>query len=122
MWIVFVGLAMGVLIGLSFPNVLPASFASYLSIALLAALDSAFGGIRASLEGKFVPVTFVSGLVSNSVLAALLTYVGNKMGVPLFDAALFAFGFRIFQNLGAIRHDLIARWSKSRGKLRQEST
>ena len=122
MWIVVVGLAMGVLIGLSFPNVLPASFASYLSIALLAALDSAFGGMRASLEGRFVPVTFVTGLVSNSVLAALLTYVGDKMGVPLFDASLFAFGFRIFQNLGAIRHDLVDRWMKSRAKLRQEST
>ena len=112
---------MGVLIGLSFPNVLPASFASYLSIALLAALDSAFGGIRASLEKTFVPVTFVTGLVSNAVLAALLTYLGNKMGVPLFDAALFAFGFRIFQNLGAIRHLLIDRWNKSRVKLQHPS-
>ena len=121
MWIVLVGLAMGVLIGLSFHNVLPASFASDLSIALLAALDSAFGGIRAGLEGRFVPITFVTGLVSNSVLAALLTYVGNKMGVPLFDAALFAFGFRIFQNLGAIRHHLVDRWIRSRVKLHQES-
>ncbi len=121
MWIVLVGLAMGVLIGLSFPDVLPASFANYLSISLLAALDSAFGGIRASLEGRFVPMTFVTGLVSNAVLAAGLTYLGNKMGVPLFDAALFAFGFRIFQNLGAIRHDLIGRWQKSRVKLRHES-
>lgn len=112
---------MGILIGLSFPNVLPVSFANYLSIALLAAMDSAFGGIRASLEGKFVPLTFVSGLVSNAVLAALLTYLGNKMGVPLFDAALFAFGFRIFQNLGAIRHVLIDRWHKSRVKLHHES-
>ncbi len=113
-----VGLALGVLIGLAVPNVLPASFASYLSIALLAALDSAFGGIRAGLEGSFVPLTFVTGLVSNAVLAALLTYVGNKMGVPLFDAALFAFGFRIFQNLGAIRHHLLDRWTHSRVKLR----
>ncbi|NMP21618.1 small basic family protein [Sulfobacillus harzensis] len=121
MWIVVVGLAMGILIGLSFPNVLPVSFANYLSIALLAAMDSAFGGIRASLEGKFIPLTFVSGLVSNAVLAALLTYLGNKMGVPLFDAALFAFGFRIFQNLGAIRHALIDRWQKSRVKLHHES-
>lgn len=121
MWIVLVGLAMGIAIGLSFPNVLPASFASYLSIALLAAMDSAFGGIRAGLEKRFVPMTFVTGLVSNAVLAALLTYLGNKMGVPLFDAALFAFGFRIFQNLGAIRHLLIEAWSKSRVKLHEES-
>jgi len=118
-WIVVIGLALGVMLGLALPNVLPASFAHYLSIALLAALDSAFGGLRASLENKFVPMTFVTGLISNAVLAGLLTFLGDKMGVQLYYAALFAFGFRIFQNLGNIRHLLIDRWMKSRGKLRQ---
>lgn len=119
MWIVAVGLLAGVLIGLTFPIVVPLSFAHYLSIALLAALDSAFGGIRAGLAGKFVPVTFVSGLISNAVLAALLTYLGDKLGVQLYYAALFAFGYRIFQNLGGIRHLLLERWMKSRAKLHQ---
>lgn len=117
MWIVVVGLLAGILIGLSFPIVVPVSFAHYLSIALLAALDSSFGGIRAGLEGRFVPLTFVSGLISNAVLAAGLTYFGDKLGVSLYYAALFAFGFRIFQNLGGIRHLLIDRWIKSRSKL-----
>lgn len=118
MWIVLAGLILGILVGLSFPNVIPVSFAHYLSIALLAALDSSFGGIRASLEGRFVPVTFVTGLISNAVLAALLTYLGDKMGVQLYYAALFAFGYRIFQNLGSIRHLIIDRWVQSRAKLR----
>lgn len=121
MWIVVIGLLAGALIGLSVPNVLPISFAQYLSIALLAALDTAFGGIRASLQKKFVPMTFVTGLVSNAVLAALLTFLGNRMGVQLYYAALFAFGFRIFQNLGTIRHLLIDRWTESRTKLRPPS-
>lgn len=112
MWVVLVGLAVGVAGGLLFPIVLPAAFAHYLSIALLAALDSAFGGMRAGLEGTFIPLTFISGLVSNAVLAGLLTYFGTKLGVPLYYAALFAFGFRIFQNLGSIRHLLIARFTR----------
>ncbi|MDA8194805.1 MAG: small basic family protein [Thermaerobacter sp.] len=119
MWIVIIGLILGIVIGLSFPEVLPVSFAHYLSIALLAALDSTFGGIRASLERRFVQLTFVSGLISNAVLAALLTYLGDKMGVQLYYAALFAFGYRIFQNLGSIRHLIIDRWARSRAKLRQ---
>lgn len=121
MWIVVVGLVAGVILGLTFPIILPLSFAQYLSIALLAALDTAFGGARAGLEGRFVPVTFVSGLIANAILAALLTYLGNKLGVPLFYAALFAFGFRIFQNLGSIRHLLVDRWRKSRSKLHETS-
>ncbi|MCY0885444.1 MAG: small basic family protein, partial [Firmicutes bacterium] len=89
---------------MALPIVVPVSFAHYLSIALLAALDSVFGGIRAGLDHRFDGVVFVTGLVSNAVLAALLTYFGDKLGVQLYYAALFAFGFRIFQNLGAIRH------------------
>jgi small basic protein len=106
MWIVLVGLLLGLLVGLAFPVVLPLAFARYLSIALLAALDSVFGGLRGSLEGRFDPVTFASGLISNAILAAGLTYVGDKLGVPLYYAALFALGYRLFQNLGAIRHHI----------------
>lgn len=110
MWVVLLGLVVGVVVGLSFPIILPLAFAHYLSIALLAAIDSAFGGMRSGLEGKFVAVTFATGLISNAILAGLLTYFGAKLGVPLYYAALFAFGFRIFQNLGSIRHLLIARY------------
>lgn len=117
MWLIVLALIIGILLGLNFPLVVPASFAHYLSIALLAVLDTAFGGIRASLEHRFDPLTFVTGLISNAVLAALLTYFGDKLGVPLYDAALFAFGFRIFQNLGAIRHLLLGRFIKTREKL-----
>ncbi|MCL8206936.1 MAG: small basic family protein [Actinomycetia bacterium] len=109
MWVVLVGLALGLLIGLTFPVVLPLALARYLSIALLAALDSVFGGLRASLEGHFDPVTFATGLVSNAILAAGLTLLGDKLGVPLYYAALFALGYRMFQNLGRIRHLLQGR-------------
>lgn len=121
MWIVVVGLLAGIVIGLAFPIIVPLAFAQYLSIALLAALDTVFGGARAGLEGKFVPATFVTGLLTNAILAGLLTYIGNKLGVPLYYAALFAFGYRIFQNLGTIRHLLVDRWIKSRSKLHQSS-
>lgn len=114
MWIVVVGLLLGLLLGLAFPVILPLAFARYLSIALLAALDSVFGGLRANLEGKFDPYTFASGLISNAVLAAGLTYLGDKLGVPLYYAALFALGYRIFQNLGSIRHLIQTRWRSRR--------
>lgn len=118
-WIIIVGLVVGGLIGTTFPIAIPATFAHYISIALLAALDTALGGMRASLERRFSSITFVTGLFSNAVLAALLTYLGDKLGVQLYYAALFAFGFRIFQNLGAIRHLIIDRWIQTRAKLPQ---
>jgi len=114
MWIVVIGLALGLLLGLAFPVVLPLAAARYLSIALLAAFDSLFGGLRASLEGQFDAVTFATGLVSNAFLAAGLTYLGDKLGVQLYYAALFALGYRLFQNLGQIRHLLQDRIRRRR--------
>jgi small basic protein len=111
-WIVLLGLAVGMAVGLLVPVVLPLDFTRYLSIALLAALDSVFGAARASLEGRFDGTTFATGLVSNAILAAGLTFLGDKLGVPLYYAALFALGFRIFQNLGAIRHLIQDRWRR----------
>ena len=115
LWVVLIGLLLGVLVGLAFPVVLPGAFARYLSIALLAALDSVFGGVRGSLEHRFDAGVLITGLISNAILAAGLTFVGDQLGVPLYYAALFALGFRIFQNLGSIRHHLMDRW-RTRGE------
>jgi len=103
MLIVLIGLALGLILGFKSPLVVPVAYARYLSIALLATLDSVFGGVRASLEGKFDNTIFVTGFFSNAVLAALLTFIGDRLGVELYNAAVFAFGYRIFQNLGMSR-------------------
>lgn len=98
-----IGVLAGVFIGLRLPIVFPANYARYLSIAVLATLDSAFGGMRASLEDKFDNTVFVTGFFSNAFLAAALTFLGDRIGVELYNAAVFAFGYRMFQNLGRAR-------------------
>lgn len=98
-----VGLLIGLFVGLRTQWTLPPDFAQYLSIAVLAALDSVFGGIRAGMEYEFDLSIFVSGFFTNILLAAGLTYIGTLLGVDLYLAAVFAFGVRLFQNLAIIR-------------------
>ncbi len=93
----------GVLIGLLSPVTIPTTYARYTAVALLAGLDSIFGAFRAFVSGTFAPRVFLTGLVTNSALAAGLTFVGDKLGVDLSIAAIVAFGVRIFHNLAAIR-------------------
>lgn len=93
--------------GLILPVTIPLLYARYLSVAVLAALDSAFGGLRAAMEGEFDSLVFITGFFGNALLAAALTYIGDRMGVELYYAAIFALGYRIFQNLGAIRRYLL---------------
>ncbi len=107
MWVVLLGLIVGIALGFSLPLQLPLIYGRYLSIAVLAALDTAFGGLRAQLESKFDNAVFVSGFFANAALAAFFTYIGDRMGVELYYAALFALGVRVFQNLGIIRRHLL---------------
>jgi small basic protein len=84
------------------PSVSPEQ-SRYLAMAVVAALDSAFGGIRAHLEQTFSDRIFVIAFLSNAVLAAGLVWVGDRLGADLSTAVVVVFGVRIFQNLAAIR-------------------
>ena len=97
----------GVVIGLLSPVTIPTTYARFTAVALLAGLDSIFGALRAYLSGTFAPRVFLMGLVTNSALAAGLTFVGDKLGVDLSIAAIVAFGVRIFNNLASIRRHYI---------------
>ncbi|MCR4399013.1 MAG: small basic family protein [Firmicutes bacterium] len=109
MWVVLAGLVLGVILGYNIPVKVPMFYARYMSVAFLAALDSVFGGLRAGLEGNYDVTVFVTGFAANSLLAAVLTYIGDRLGVELYYAALFAFGYRVFLNLGVIRRLLLKR-------------
>ncbi|MCS7066727.1 MAG: small basic family protein [Fimbriimonadales bacterium] len=112
---------LGLLLGLLFAYLLldipiPSEWASYLSLAALAGLDTAFGGWRAALEGRFHPDVFVSGFIVNALLASLLAYLGDRMGVDLFLAAVVTLGGRMFLNLSIIRRYYLNQWSLRRSR------
>ncbi len=97
------GLLVGLLIGIVIPFEIPLAYSSYLSIAILAALNSIFGGIQGDLEGCYNQKLFITGFFGNTVLAALLTYIGDRVGVPIYYAAIFYFGTSLFSNFAKIR-------------------
>lgn len=110
MWFPFLGLFLGLLLGTIFTFAVPVIYAKYLSIAVLAALDSLLGAWRSLLEKKFDSPILISGFFSNMLLAAGLAYLGDLLGLDLYLAAVVAFGLRIFSNLGFIRRQLIFRY------------
>ncbi len=111
MWLlVLFCLLIGLVIGFQMPVLLPAVLAKYMSIAVLAALDSVFGGIRGYMEDGFDNTIFISGFIVNTLLAAGLAYLGDRLGVELYLAAVVVFGVRLFQNLGIIRRYLLKKY------------
>lgn len=117
MWIILIGFLAGIALGLFSPFMLPITYARYLSIAVLASLDTALGGARASLEGTYDNGIFMTGFFSNALLAAGLVYLGDRIGVDnLYLAGVAAMGIRMFNNLGFIRRALFTQWGLLRRK------
>ena len=110
MWLPLLGLILGLSLGLLTDIQIPTVYENYLSIAVLAALDTIFGGIRANLQQVYDDKVFLSGFFFNILLAAGLAFLGVHLGIDLYLAAIFAFGVRLFQNIAVIRRILITKW------------
>lgn len=122
MWLPLLGLILGIALGVLTDIEIPSVYENYLSIAVLAALDTMFGGIRAQLQQVYDDKVFITGFFFNIALAAGLAFLGVHIGVDLYLAAIFAFGVRLFQNIAVIRRILITRWEEYRMKKRENSS
>lgn len=98
----------GLVGGLILHPIAPGWLEPYLPIAVVAALDAVFGAVRARLEGVFDDKVFVVSFVSNVLVAALIVYLGDNLGVggQLSTAVVVVLGIRIFSNAAAIRRRL----------------
>lgn len=105
--IAVVGLLIGIILGFVLDVNISDKLSPYMSVAILACLDSVFGAIRANLSKNFQADIFISGFFGNAVLAALLAYLGDKLGIPIYIAAVIVFGGRIFDNFAIIRRLLL---------------
>ena len=99
---ILIGCILGALVGINLP-IISYTYSSYLAIAIIAALDSVFGGITGALKGEFDFRVFISGFFCNAILSILLTYLGNKLNVDIYLAAIVVFVGRMFTNLSIIR-------------------
>lgn len=105
--IAVIGLLIGIILGFALDVNISDKLSPYMSVAILACLDSVFGAIRGNLSKNFQPDIFISGFFGNALLAAGLAYLGDKLGIPIYIAAVIVFGGRIFDNFAIIRRLLL---------------
>lgn len=98
----------GIVLGVVFSPKVPDLVQPYLPIAVVAALDAVFGGLRAYLDEIFDPKVFVVSFVFNVLVAALIVWLGDQLGVgtQLSTAIVVVLGIRIFGNAAALRRRL----------------
>ncbi|MCI8352109.1 MAG: small basic family protein [Clostridia bacterium] len=115
---ILIGCIIGALAGMNAP-IIPYSMSGYLAISIIAALDSVFGGITSVLKGNFDLKIFVSGFFGNAILSILLTYLGEKLNVDIYLAAIIVFVGRMFTNLAIIRRYYLDKWT---GKKKEKTS
>lgn len=119
---ILIGCILGAIIGMNAPMI-SYTYSSYLAIAIIAALDTVFGGITSVIKKNFDLKIFVTGFFGNAILSILLTILGQKLNVDIYLAAIVVFVGRMFMNLGIIRRYYVDKWSnrlkrKTKNKIR----
>lgn len=112
-WLPVLGLLAGLALGAAFSLTVPAEYSRYTAMAILAAMDSVLGAVRAELAGEFDNRIFLSGFFANMILAGGLTFLGDRLGVELYIAAIVAFGVRLFNNLAIIRRQVLEKLGRA---------
>jgi len=116
---IIISCVFGVILGINLPTI-SYTYSGYLAIAIIAALDSVFGGISSSLKKNFDIRIFVTGFFGNAFLAMLLTYLGEKLNVDIYLAAVIVFVGRMFTNLAIIRRHYVDLWAEKFDKKGKE--
>ncbi len=115
-------LILGALIGSILTLNASLGIAKYLSIAILAAMDSVLGGARSLLEDTYDGLIMLSGFVTNALLAMALAFLGTQIGIDMFMAATICFALRIFSNLAFIRRDIIQSYRERVAQQKNHTT
>ena len=118
---ILIGCVLGAIVGINAP-IISYSYSSYLAIAIIAALDSVFGGVASVINKRFDMKIFISGFFGNAILAILLTVLGEKLNIDIYLAAIVVFVGRMFNNLGTIRRYYVEKWTEKMKKKSEENT
>ncbi|MEA5636086.1 MAG: small basic family protein, partial [Cutibacterium granulosum] len=91
------GLVVGVILGLVLHPDLSPALQPYLPIMIVAAMDALFGALRAYLAHTFSDRVFIISFISNVLIAGLIVWVGDLIGVgsQLSTAVVVVLGIRI---------------------------
>ena len=108
---IILGCVIGAIIGVNAP-IIPYTYSTFLAIAVVAALDSVFGGITSVIKKNFDLTIFITGFFCNSILSIALTYLGQRLNIDIYLAALVVFVGRMFTNLTIIRRYYVDLWKK----------
>ncbi len=91
--------------------IVPYSISKYVAVAILAFIDTVFGALVSNTQRKFSLSIFLTGFFGNALIAIALVYLGEKLDVDIYLAAVIVFSTRLFSNFSIMRRYAIDKIS-----------
>jgi len=108
------GLFLGIIAGLNLNIVYNPDYVVYISLAILAILNSIFNMIHENKTGELTLVRCIAFLLTDLLFALFLGFVGEKLGLPVYLAAVFAFGNNIYKKLRILVNIFLEKFDKNK--------
>ncbi len=83
--------------------IVPYAISKYVAVAILAFIDTVFGALVSNTQRKFSLSIFLTGFFGNALIAIALVYLGEKLDVDIYLAAVIVFSTRLFSNFSIMR-------------------
>ncbi len=99
--IVVVCAILGIVAGMNI--IVPYAISKYVAVAILAFIDTVFGAIVSNTQRKFSLTIFLTGFFGNALIAIALVFLGEKLDVDIYLAAVIVFSTRLFSNFSIMR-------------------
>ena len=103
---------LGIFSAIAFDLYIPPALSSYAAIVIIAALDAVFGAYKSLLSDRFDTAIFISGFIGNSLLAALMVFLGRKIDLDLYIPVIVVFTMRIFNDFAFVRRFYLKKLKK----------
>ena len=98
---------LGIVAGMNI--IVPYAISKYIAVAILAFIDTVFGAIVSNTQRKFSLTIFLTGFFGNALIAIALVFLGEKLDVDIYLAAVIVFSTRLFSNFSIMRRYAIDR-------------
>lgn len=108
---------LGVLAGMNI--IVPYAISKYVAVAILAFIDTVFGALVSNTQRKFSLTIFLTGFFGNALIAIALVFLGEKLNVDIYLAAVIVFSTRLFSNFSIMRRYAIDKISE---KIKERKT
>ena len=120
--LIVIAVVLGIILAIAFDIYIPATISQYVAIAIVAAFDSILGASSAIYQKRFNFLVFITGLICNAIIAAFLVFIGKRLGIDIYLAAVVVFVMRIFKNIAVIRWHFVEKYEQKKAAKTAENT